>query len=209
MGRAASPRKTAFWRSARSRAVRTTRSSLTRRSRSCRSSLPASICPADAAADRSGEGRTARGCDASDAASRRRPLPVGRATRLRASDLPARSLADGPSPVSAPAAHRGRCRHRQDHRGRPDPARADGSRRGRCVLRALPAASRRTMGGRAEGPLRDRGRRGHVRHGQHGWNAACRSLRPCSMPIPSRSSASTTSRPRSVAKASHALARIS
>ena len=65
----------------------------------------------------------------------------------------------------AAAAHRGRCRHRQDHRGRPDPARADGSRRSGFVLGALPAASRRAMGRRAEGPLRDRSRRGH------GWTA--------------------------------------
>ena len=39
--------------------------------------------------------------------------------------------------------------------GRLDPARADGSGRGGCVLRALPAASCRTMGGRIEGALRD------------------------------------------------------
>ena len=122
--------------------------------------------PADACRNRSGEGRAARGCDASDAAARRRSLPVSRATRLRTARLPARAVADGASPASAAPAHRRRCRHRQDHRGRPDPARADGSRRGRCVLGALPAASRRAMGGRAEGALRDRRCRGHVGHGE-------------------------------------------
>ena len=122
---------------------------------------------------------------------------------LRASGVPARSAAYGVALADGQAPHRRRRRHRQDDRRRPHSSRTDGSRRRSIPFAVLcPPHLVDQWVTRIEDPLRPRRRRGHRRRPPPGWSAACRSPRPFSTPIPSPSSASTTSRPTSVATAS-------
>jgi hypothetical protein len=105
------------------------------------------------------------------AAARRRPVPRLRADRGRTPRLPARPAADGAEARSRAPAHRRRRRRRQDHRGRAHRPRATRPRRHRAARRAVPAAPRRAVGGRARGALPHPCRWQSPRRARVAWNA--------------------------------------